>query len=71
MLFVIVLYILVTLVSVGSVPVSQLVDAKDYALAALLARSSLGSAAVLVVMVALAFGIEAVFRRFTGKEQQA
>ena len=37
------------------------------ALAALLAKSSLGSVAVLVVMVALSFGIEAVFRRVTGR----
>ncbi len=37
------------------------------ALAALLAKSSLGSAAVLLAMVALSFTIEAVFRRLTGQ----
>ncbi len=41
------------------------------ALAALLAKSSLGSAAVLLVMVALSFTIEAVFRRLTGQGVRA
>ncbi len=49
--FVIVLYILVALVTVGSLPVSKIVDAKDYALAAA-ARPSLGQAGYLMITVA-------------------
>lgn len=49
MLFVIVLYVLVAVVAVGSVPVSQLVDAKDYAVAA---RPALGSAGFVLIGVA-------------------
>ncbi|HEX9122766.1 MAG TPA: hypothetical protein VF984_05310 [Actinomycetota bacterium] len=37
------------------------------ALAALIARSSLGATSVLGVMVALSFGIEAAFRRVSGR----
>ena len=36
------------------------------ALVALVTRSSLGAASVLVAMVALSFGIEAAFRRVSG-----
>ena len=50
-LFVIVLYVLVALVAVGSVPVAQLVDAKDYALA-VAARPTLGSAGFVLIAVA-------------------
>lgn len=50
-LFVIVLYVLVAVVAVGSVPVSQLVDAKDYALA-VAARSALGSAGFVLIGIA-------------------
>ena len=50
-LFVIVLYVLVALVAVGSVPVAQLVDAKDYALA-VAARPALGSAGFVLIGVA-------------------
>jgi len=41
------------------------------ALAALLAKSSLGSAGVLVAMVGVSFGIEALFRRVTGRGLRA
>ena len=51
MLSVIVLYVLVAVVAVGSVPVSQLVDAKDYALA-VAARPTLGSAGFVLIGVA-------------------
>jgi hypothetical protein len=37
------------------------------ALAALVAKSSLGSVGVLVAMVALSFGIEAAFRKLSGR----
>ena len=50
-LFVIVLYVLVAVVAVGSVPVSQLVDAKDYALA-VAARPALGSAGFILIAIA-------------------
>ena len=36
-------------------------------LAALVAKSSLGSVSVLVAMVALSFGIEAAFRKVSGR----
>jgi amino acid transporter len=49
--FVIVLYILVALVTVGSLPVSKVVGAKDYALAAA-ARPSLGEAGYLMITIA-------------------
>ncbi len=41
------------------------------ALAALIARSSLGAASVLGVMVALSFGVEAAFRRVSGRTLRA
>ncbi len=50
-LFVIVLYVLVAVVAVGSVPVSELVDAKDYALA-VAARPALGSAGFVLIGIA-------------------
>ncbi|MEO8557389.1 MAG: amino acid permease, partial [Actinomycetota bacterium] len=50
-LFVIVQYVLVAVVAVGSVPVSQLVDAKDYALA-VAARPALGSAGFVLIGIA-------------------
>ncbi len=50
-LSVIVLYVLVAVVAVGSVPVSTLVDAKDYALA-VAARPTLGSAGFVLIGVA-------------------
>jgi len=50
-LFVIVLYVLVAIVAVGSVPVSQLVDAKDYALA-VAARPTLGSTGFVLIAIA-------------------
>jgi len=50
-LFVIALYVLVAVVSVGSVPVSALVEAKDYALA-VAARPALGSAGFVLIGVA-------------------
>ncbi len=50
-LSVIVLYVLVAVVAVGSVPVAQLVDAKDYALA-VAARPALGSAGFVLIGVA-------------------
>jgi amino acid transporter len=53
----------------GSAPWISIVAAVACAgaLAALLAKSSLGSAGVLVAMVGVSFGIEAVFRRGTGR----
>ncbi|MBI1377280.1 MAG: amino acid permease [Frankiales bacterium] len=48
---VIVLYVLVAVVAVGSVPVDQLVDARDYALA-VAARPALGSAGFVLIAVA-------------------
>ena len=50
-LFVIALYVLVAVVAVGSVPVSALVDAKDYALA-VAARPALGSAGFVLIGIA-------------------
>lgn len=50
-LSVIVLYVLVAVVAVGSVPVSQLVEAKDYALA-VAARPALGSAGFVLIGIA-------------------
>ena len=41
------------------------------ALAALLAKSSLASAGVLAVMVVASFGLEALFRRVTGRGLRA
>jgi amino acid transporter len=49
--FVIVLYVLVAVVAVGSVPIPQLVDARDYALA-VAARPALGSAGFALIAVA-------------------
>ena len=49
--FVIVLYVLVAIVSVGSLPVATLVHARDYALA-VAARPSLGSAGFVMIGVA-------------------
>ena len=51
MLFVIVLYVLVAIVAVGSLPVAQLVDARDYALAEA-ARPALGAAGFTMIAVA-------------------
>ena len=51
MLFVIVLYVLVAVVSVGSVLVAQLVQARDYALA-LAARPALGSVGFKMIAIA-------------------
>ncbi len=50
-LFVIVLYVLVAVVAVGSVPVAQLVHARDYALA-LAARPALGSVGFKMIAIA-------------------
>ncbi len=50
-LFVIVLYVLVATVSVGSLPVSKLVDARDYALAEA-ARPALGAAGFTLIGIA-------------------
>jgi amino acid transporter len=50
-LSVIVLYVLVAVVAVGSLPVSQLVEAKDYALA-VAARPALGSAGFVLIGIA-------------------
>ncbi len=50
-LFVIALYVLVAVVAVGSVPVSALVDAKDYALA-VAARPALGSTGFVLIGIA-------------------
>lgn len=50
-LFVIVLYVLVAIVAVGSLPVSELVDARDYALAAA-ARPALGAAGFTIIGIA-------------------
>ena len=50
-LFVIVLYLLVAIVAVGSVPVDELVAAKDYALA-VAARPMLGSAGFVLIAIA-------------------
>jgi amino acid transporter len=50
-IFVIVLYILVSLVSVGSLPVDKIVQAKDYALAAA-AKPFLGSAGFTLIAIA-------------------
>lgn len=50
-LFVIVLYVLVAIVSVGSVPVAELVHARDYALA-VAARPALGSTGFRMIAVA-------------------
>ncbi|MCR6491543.1 APC family permease [Cellulomonas sp. P24] len=57
----------------GSAPWISIVGAVACvgALAALLAKSSLGSAGVLVAMVGVSFGIEAVFRRMTGRGLRA
>ncbi len=57
----------------GSRPWISLVAAAacTAALAALVARSSLGAVSVLAAMVALSFGIEATFRRVTGRTQRA
>jgi amino acid transporter len=49
--FVIVLYFLVAIVAVGTLPVTKIVDAKDYALAEA-ARPSLGSTGFLLIAVA-------------------
>ena len=49
--FVIVLYVLVAIVTVGSLPVEKIVVAKDYALAEA-ARPSLGQAGVLLIAIA-------------------
>jgi len=49
--FVIVLYILVAIVTVGTLPVEKIVDAKDYALAEA-ARPSLGQAGFVLIAVA-------------------
>jgi len=49
--FVIVLYVLVAVVTVGSLPVSQIVDAKDYALAEA-ARPALGQTGFLLIAIA-------------------
>jgi amino acid transporter len=49
--FVVILYVLVAVVSVGSVPVAALVKAQDYALA-VAARPSLGSAGFVMIAVA-------------------
>jgi hypothetical protein len=53
----------------GSRPWTSIVAALACAgaLAALLAKSSLGAAGVLAGMVAVSFGIEAMFRRVTGR----
>lgn len=48
--FVILLYVLVAMVTVGSLPVSQIVDAKDYALAEA-ARPAFGQAGFLLIAV--------------------
>ena len=50
-LFVIALYVLVAIVSVGSLPVSSLVDARDYALAEA-ARPALGTAGFTLIAIA-------------------
>ncbi len=50
-LFVIALYVLVAVVAVGSLPVAQLVDARDYALAEA-ARPALGAAGFTMIAVA-------------------
>lgn len=50
-LFVIVLYVLVAVVSVGSLPLPELVDARDYALAAA-ARPTFGQAGFVLIAVA-------------------
>ncbi|HKI46343.1 MAG TPA: APC family permease [Balneolales bacterium] len=49
--FVIILYILVAIVSVGSLPVHKIVEAKDYALAAA-ARPFLGNAGFIMISIA-------------------
>jgi amino acid transporter len=49
--FVIVLYVLVAVVAVGSLPLSELVDAKDYALA-IAARPALGDAGFAMIGIA-------------------
>ena len=49
--FVIVLYVLVAMVTVGSLPVDKIVEAKDYALAAA-ARPSLGQTGFILIAVA-------------------
>jgi amino acid transporter len=49
--FVIVLYVLVAAITVGSLPVSQIVDAKDYALAEA-ARPALGQTGFLLIAIA-------------------
>lgn len=51
MLFVIVLYLLMAVVSVGSVPVAQLVQARDYALA-IAARPALGGVGFKMIAIA-------------------
>ena len=48
--FVIVLYVLVAVVTVGTLPVARIVDAKDYALAEA-ARSSLGQTGFLLIAI--------------------
>jgi amino acid transporter len=50
-LFVIVLYLLMAVVSVGSVPVAQLVQARDYALA-IAARPALGGVGFKMIAIA-------------------
>ena len=49
--FVVVLYVLVAVVAVGSVPIPELVEARDYALA-VAARPALGSAGFVLIAVA-------------------
>jgi amino acid transporter len=49
--FVIVLYVLVAVVTVGTLPIAKIVDAKDYALAAA-ARPSLGQTGFLLIAIA-------------------
>jgi amino acid transporter len=51
MVFVILLYILVAAVTLGNLPVSQIVDAKDYALA-MAAKPFLGTAGYLLIAIA-------------------
>jgi hypothetical protein len=48
--FVIALYVLVAVVTVGTLPVARIVDAKDYALAEA-ARSSLGQTGFLLIAI--------------------
>jgi hypothetical protein len=57
----------------GSVPWISIVAAAACAgaLTALLAKRGLGSAGMLVAMVGVSFGIEAVYRRMTGRRLRA